>query len=202
MSMAGAPALVAALLAALMAGCERPSPQPVPTPTPTPAAAKQTQSASIIRPDVEVKTAPEPVLSPLRVRIGFDEGGADLSAVAVARLQEALGSDQAKAGGAVTLAGHSDSAGSDEANLAASRKRAEAVRDWLIEHGIAEDRITIVAFGEQNPVAPNALPDGTPDPAGRAQNRRVEVTITPPRTASAPPPGEGTTLVDRLAGEK
>jgi OOP family OmpA-OmpF porin len=51
---------------------------------------------------------------------------------------------------------------------------------------VAEDRIEIVAFGEQNPVAPNALPDGTPNDEGRAKNRRVEIRVAPPNPATLP----------------
>ena len=38
-------------------------------------------------------------------------------------------------------------------------------------------------MGEQNPIAPNALPDGSPNEAGRASNRRVEIDISPPEGA-------------------
>jgi OOP family OmpA-OmpF porin len=189
---------VAALALATLAACDRQPAAPPPSSATT--APSSPGTASIIRPDVEVTPAPEPSLAPLRVRIGFDEGGAELSPGAIAALEQALASEQMKAGGAITLGGHSDSAGSDADNLAASRRRAEAVRDWLVEHGIAAERIALIAFGEQNPVAPNALPNGAPDPAGRAKNRRVELTIAvPDEQAPAPAPTKSTTLVDRLA---
>ena len=66
-------------------------------------------------------------------------------------------------GGEIILRGHSDSGGSDDGNLRASQARAEAVRDWLVDNGIDSERITVIAFGEQNPAAPNALPDGSPN---------------------------------------
>ena len=53
------------------------------------------------------------------------------------------------------------------------------------EHGVARERITVIALGEQRPVAPNAHLDGTPDEEGRARNRRVTVTIAPPRQEDA-----------------
>ena len=203
MSKASSAALLAVTLAALLAACERRSPEPAPTPTPTPTLSTQEQNVSIIRPDVEVEAAPEQPLAPLKLQIGFDEGGAALSEAAVATLKESLASDQMQGGGKITIAGHSDSAGSDEANLAASRQRAESVREWLARHGIAAERMTIVAFGEQNPIAPNALPDGTPDLAGRAKNRRVELAVAPPPPASpVSAPSDDTTLVDRLTSEK
>ena len=190
-------AVVAAL--AVLAACDRkaPAPQPSPAETATPKA----ETVSIIRPEVDGAPEPAPPMKPLKLQIGFEDGGTDLSAQALTALEQVLASEQMKAGGAIMLGGHSDSAGGDAANLSASRRRAEAVRDWLVDHGIAEDRITLVAFGEQNPAAPNALPDGTPDEAGRARNRRVELTVavpegTPPTAASR----DSTTLVDELAG--
>ena len=79
----------------------------------------------------------------------------------------------------------------------ASRARAEAVRDWLVDSGVDEARISLIAFGEQNPVAPNARPDGSPDPVGRAANRRVEIEV---RSENAEPEEETPTLAETLAG--
>ena len=144
-----------------------------------PPAANPTVSQSIIRPEVApIRAEPEAPLQPLRVSIGFPDGR-DLDQAAQAALEKVLASAQMQEGGQIVLRGHSDSAGSDTANLRASQRRAEAVRDWLVEKGVAEERITIIALGEQNPVQPNALPDGTPNETGRAANRRVEVTIEP-----------------------
>ena len=88
-----------------------------------------------------------------------------------------MASPQVEQGGPIILRGHSDSGGNDEGNMRASRARAEAVRDWLVDSGVDEARISLIAFGEQNPVAPNARPDGSPDPVGRAANRRVEIEV-------------------------
>lgn len=65
----------------------------------------------------------------------------------------------------------SDALGSREVNYALSRRRAQAVRDFLVKGGVADDRLRILPFGEENPVAINATK------AGRAANRRVEVTL-------------------------
>jgi len=86
------------------------------------------------------------------------------------------------AGGPIIVGGHSDAAGSDAVNLRASTARAEAVAEWLVGMGVAQDRIIVIAFGEQNPVEPNAKPDGTPNEAGREANRRVDVTVALPRS--------------------
>ena len=62
---------------------------------------------------------------------------------------------------------------------AASKRRAEAVAHYLEKHGVARDRLTIVALGEDRPVAPNANLDGSDNPEGRAKNRRVDLTVSP-----------------------
>lgn len=135
---------------------------------------------SIFRPEFQVE--PIEALEPrgaLETRIAFPEG-AELTEEARADLATVLASPQMGEGGTITLRGHSDSGGDDEANLRASQARADAVAEWLIENGVAQERIVVIAFGEQNPVAPNALPDGTPNEAGRATNRRVEIEVSVP----------------------
>ncbi|MBM0171354.1 OmpA family protein [Altererythrobacter sp. C41] len=158
-----------------LAGCDRREPPPPPEPTPE---ASPTQ-ASIIRPEIEVER-PEPELEPLEASVTFAEAGGDLSAAALEDLKTILESPQMAEGGAIVLRGHTDSTGDDEANLRVSGRRAEMVRDWLVEQGVAEERITVIALGEQRPIAPNAKLDGSPDEAGRAANRRVDVAIALP----------------------
>jgi len=71
----------------------------------------------------------------------------------------------------VIIEGHTDSHGSDDYNQDLSRRRAEAVRSFLLKNGIPPQRITARGYGEAYPVAPNG------NEAGRQQNRRVEVVI-------------------------
>jgi len=71
----------------------------------------------------------------------------------------------------VEVAGHTDSQGEDSYNLRLSGLRAESVRRYLVENGISVSRITARGYGETQPVASNATK------AGRAQNRRVELTF-------------------------
>lgn len=168
-----------ALLSILsLSACNRaPEKESPPEPVPSPLAPGEAPQASIMRPDMATPTsAPAPV-EPLDVVIGFPEGGSEISREAVEKLEKLVDSVQVKENGPIKLAAHSDSAGSDEANLRASQARGEAVRDWLVGHGIAKDRIELIAFGEQNPVEPNALPDGSPNEKGRAANRRVEISV-------------------------
>ncbi|MBW2723405.1 MAG: OmpA family protein [Deltaproteobacteria bacterium] len=73
----------------------------------------------------------------------------------------------------VEVAGHTDSTGEDAYNLELSGRRAETVAGYLVRQGIDRDRLLVLKFGEREPIADN----GTP--AGRLQNRRVEITLVP-----------------------
>lgn len=145
-------------------------------------------TVSILRPEIEppeIKPTPQ-ALGPYRSVIGFYKGGTALDAQAVAALEATLEAEQMALGLPITLRAHSDSEGTDAANLKASEKRGLAVAKWLIDRGIDAGRITVIALGEQNPAEPNALPDGSPNEKGRAANRRVELEI-----ASVEQPADG-----------
>lgn len=72
----------------------------------------------------------------------------------------------------IRIIGHTDNLGSATYNMKLSKKRAQAIANWLIAHGIDSERITVFGEGESTPVAPNTTSDG------RAANRRAEVTLT------------------------
>ncbi len=82
-----------------------------------------------------------------------------------------------KAKGVVAIHGHTDAKGANDYNQSLSVRRAEAVHLWLVEKGGAQANYEIMGHGETQPVAPNTNPDGTDNPDGRAQNRRVEISI-------------------------
>ena len=71
----------------------------------------------------------------------------------------------------VEIQGHTDDTGAESWNMTLSQQRAEAVRAYLIEQGIAAERLTAVGYGYARP-----LVDGKTDQA-RAKNRRVEFVI-------------------------
>src|SRR5438270_3561617 len=72
----------------------------------------------------------------------------------------------------IAAEGHTDNVGGTAMNQALSEKRANAVRDYLVSAGISGDHITADGKGEESPIATNKTP------AGRQQNRRVELVIT------------------------
>lgn len=71
----------------------------------------------------------------------------------------------------IKIIGHTDDVGSDEDNLQLSQDRALAVKNYLIEKGISENRILIEAKGERDPLTSNETEEG------RAMNRRTEFVI-------------------------
>lgn len=68
----------------------------------------------------------------------------------------------------VEISGHTDNLGSDEYNQALSLRRAQAVRNWLVQRGVRSDRLKTVGKGEREPIADNNTVEG------RSENRRIE----------------------------
>lgn len=73
----------------------------------------------------------------------------------------------------IEVAGHTDSTGSENYNQLLSQQRAQSVSDILNRKGVTGVRIDTVGYGESRPIATNS------SPAGRQQNRRVELTLLP-----------------------
>lgn len=72
----------------------------------------------------------------------------------------------------LAIEGYTDNSGSPAKNLVLSQKRADAVRDLLVNKGIPARRLTAAGYGQQKPVADNRTPKG------RAVNRRVELKLS------------------------
>ena len=77
--------------------------------------------------------------------------------------------------------GHTDNAGDEGRNTVLSQQRADAVRQWLVDHGIAASRLTARGYGPTAPLESNSTD------AGRARNRRVEFHILPDAAPATPP---------------
>ena len=73
----------------------------------------------------------------------------------------------------VNVAGHTDSVGSDSYNQRLSEQRASSVASYLQSRGVANQRLQISGYGESRPV------DSNETESGRANNRRVEITLVP-----------------------
>ncbi len=173
-------AMSGALVLLVLTGCDREGHEPAEPPDLNSRQSTETESTP---PAAQIQ------LAPLDARISFSDGGPELSESATAELASILQSPQIAKGGPIELRAHSDSGGSDEAAIRLSRQRGEAVHDYLVENGIDAARITVIAFGEQNPLQPNALPDGTPNEPGRAANRRVDLLVALPGSAETIPEG-------------
>jgi outer membrane protein OmpA-like peptidoglycan-associated protein len=109
----------------------------------------------------------------------FDTGQADLKPGAmttVDRLAQFMADYPERS---VRVEGHTDSAGSDATNQQLSERRAAAVRDALLARGVDASRVEAVGYGETRPVATNDTP------AGRQQNRRIEVVLSDAQGAFA-----------------
>lgn len=77
----------------------------------------------------------------------------------------------------IELGAHTDSKGRDSYNLTLSEARAQSVVKYLIEKGIAAERLVAKGYGETQPVADNTTADGKDNPEGRARNRRTEFKV-------------------------
>jgi outer membrane protein OmpA-like peptidoglycan-associated protein len=103
--------------------------------------------------------------------LGFELGKDIILAGSFASLDELAGVLTKKSTWKLQISGHTDNVGDDDSNLILSKKRAEAVKDYLISKGITTERFITEYFGETKPIADNATPEG------RAKNRRVEMKL-------------------------
>jgi outer membrane protein OmpA-like peptidoglycan-associated protein len=101
----------------------------------------------------------------------FDTGKATLRKESSGSLNELVEAMKLKPRLIIEIAGHTDNVGSAESNLILSNDRANAVRDYLIRHGIDGKRVMSKGYGETQPVASNDTDNG------RQENRRTEVRI-------------------------
>jgi len=118
--------------------------------------------------------------TPVRLRLPsdvlFEFDKATLTASAAGTIDEFATQIDAK-GGTITVVGHTDSKGTDDYNQTLSEQRAAAVGAVLEAKLGGAFSYEALGRGESQPIAPNEHPDGSDDPDGRAQNRRVEVSV-------------------------
>lgn len=107
----------------------------------------------------------------------FDFDKADLRSDAMPALEKAAELLASYPTAPLAIYGHTDDKGEEAYNEPLSRRRAQAVADWLKTKSARS--ADVEGYGERKPVAPNANPDGSDDPEGRQKNRRVEIVIKP-----------------------
>lgn len=108
----------------------------------------------------------------LTAMVYFDFDKSDIRDDSKATLDQKIPLLNANPNLAFKVTGHTDSRGSDEYNVALGQRRARAVRDYLVQRGIAASRITLDSRGEEQPVAQGE------DESAWSQNRRAEFEIT------------------------
>ncbi|WP_420454295.1 OmpA family protein [Rubrivirga sp.] len=185
--------LALALAACVAAGCggaEAPEPEAGPSPEGTGALGPSTVTSSSLdesegeriaqvisdlgatrTDDGQIRiTLPESVL--------FDFDEADIRPDARATLEDVATVLDHHADAPVTIEGHTDNKGTPAYNRDLSERRASAVADELASaFGVDRGRMTTRGLGESQPVAENESADGSDNPEGRQQNRRVEVIV-------------------------
>ncbi|WP_136254736.1 OmpA family protein [Onishia niordana] len=108
---------------------------------------------------------------PSSVTFAFDSS--DLTTAAQTALNDVSNVLQQYPETRVNIAGHTDSTGAADYNQQLSERRASAVGNYLAQTGVPGTRLSMTGYGENQPVASNDTEQG------RAQNRRVEITLTP-----------------------
>ncbi len=108
----------------------------------------------------------------LKTPINFQTDGFTLVAASQQQLTQIADKLKACPDPKISVVGHTDNSGNDAINGPLSDNRAKSVADYLVSQGVAGDRVTSKGVGSTQPVAPNNTP------AGKAQNRRVDITVS------------------------
>jgi peptidoglycan-associated lipoprotein len=166
-----------------------PSAQAVPPATATPDSAKQSQKDAETAkgqiaetpsrearitpetPSEAAATAPSALESQLQ-KIYFNFDSADLSEESRSALSKNAELLSKQTSVSLRIEGNCDERGSDEYNLALGERRAKAARDYLVNLGVAPERLSVISYGEEKPVDPGH------DEAAWAKNRRDEFVVT------------------------
>jgi peptidoglycan-associated lipoprotein len=165
-----------------LGGCKRKKPEvaatpvstPAPTPAPTPPPAQPECDAACMKAREDAKNAEaiKNATAILTATILFDYDRSDITDDARSKLDQKVPILTQNSGVRIRIAGHTDSRGSDEYNLALGQRRAAAAKRYLTDRGIDGGRIEIVSFGEERPTC-------TDESEGCwSRNRRDEFEIT------------------------
>jgi peptidoglycan-associated lipoprotein len=148
------------------------NPTPAPAPTPPPAQPECDAACMKAREDAKNADAIKVATATLTTTIFFDYDRSDITDDARSKLEAKVPILTQNSGVRIRIAGHTDSRGSDEYNLALGQRRAAAAKRYLTDRGIDGSRIEIVSFGEERPTC-------TDESEGCwSRNRRDEFEIT------------------------
>jgi outer membrane protein OmpA-like peptidoglycan-associated protein len=109
--------------------------------------------------------------------IYFDFDKSDITPQAATELNKLVDILKDNAAIKIEMGSHTDSVGTQDYNIQLSQRRAESTVKYLVNNGIAQQRLTAKGYGETKPIARNTNPDGSDNPVGRARNRRTEFKI-------------------------
>jgi peptidoglycan-associated lipoprotein len=127
-----------------------PAPAPAPTPVGCDAACEAARADSVNR-EAARRSAIEAARNALTATIFFDYDASEITDDARTKLDAKVPVLSSNTGIRIRIAGHTDSRGSDEYNLALGQRRAAAAKRYLTDRGIDGGRIEIVSFGEERP---------------------------------------------------
>jgi K(+)-stimulated pyrophosphate-energized sodium pump len=145
-------------------------PRPAPPTTPPPEGANLLPKGTLARFFADgSQTAPHTFVFD---HLNFDTASTQLTADSQDTITTLSQTLKAYPNAHVQLSGHTDNTGTPAANQKLSLDRANAVKQMLINSGIAADRITTRGYGEDRPIASNDTEEG------RMKNRRLELTVT------------------------
>ena len=122
-------------------------------------------------PEVRLEEAEKSILLNAMQNIAFQTGSATLKGSSVAILNQVLAIMKKYPNYKIDINGHTDNAGNAQDNLVLSQNRAKACYTYLLNKGIANNRMSYKGFGARKPIATNDTPDG------KRQNRRVEFNL-------------------------
>jgi OOP family OmpA-OmpF porin len=106
-----------------------------------------------------------------KTTIRFESGRAAIDGDSIGLLDHLVATAQRCPSANIVIAGHTDSDGDDQTNLALSERRAMAVVDFLVKGGVQAERLKPVGYGRAQPIASNDTEEG------KAQNRRIEFKV-------------------------
>jgi outer membrane protein OmpA-like peptidoglycan-associated protein len=134
---------------------------------------RTTSTTVTVNPPPPPKPAPK-VIDRLVLHVNFDFNMSDVRKADAAELQKAIDFVKKYPGYKIAIEGHTDHIGSEKYNQALSERRAAAVKDYLLKHGMIDtqkDMITTKGYGESKPITENKTEKG------RFENRRVEILV-------------------------